>query len=149
MSNLKVNQSILLSPINASRGIIICDIDEEEPKTLLEIGGVITNSNHSPPYTTITPIPSRQSSATPTTVTWTTESVVHEIVPPPYSPYPDANEHKIIPIANVVVPPPTTWSSTNAQEKALQNAERGMFELYFISVCDKLRASLFFLTITW
>lgn len=149
MSNLKVNQSILLSPINASRGIIICDIDEEEPKTLLEIGGVITNSNHSPPYATITPIPSRQSSATPTTVTWTTEPLVHEIVPPPYSPYPDANEHKIIPIANVVVPPPTTWSSTNAQEKALQNAERGMFELcYFYLCCEYLRASLFS-TINW
>lgn len=140
MSNIKVNQSILLSPINASRGIIICDIDEEEPKTILEIGGVITNNNHSPPYATITPIPPSHSTATPT-ITWTTEPVIHEIVPPPYNPYPDANEHKIVPIANVIVPPPTTWSSTNAQEKALQNAERGMLNILF--VCERVRLSLF------
>lgn len=45
--------------------------------------------------------------------------MVHEVVPPPYTPYPDVVEHKIVQLSN------GSWSSSNTQEKAQQNAERG------------------------
>lgn len=118
MANIKLNQSILLSPLNASRGIVICDVDEEEPKTILEIGGM---NSRSPPYTAITPLPQRSGSSG----SWT--EPVPDVVPPPYSPYPEATEHKIIPMTNA------SWATTvNVPEKCLTNAERGKCEANLI-----------------
>lgn len=114
MSAIKLNPSILLSPLNASRGIVICDVDEEEPKTILEIGGI---NNRSPAYAEITPIPVPTRSGS--SHSW--GESIQDIVPPPYSPYPEASEHKILPMANIN----WTTSPPMPQEKNITSAERG------------------------
>lgn len=104
-----------MSPINAVRGIVISDVDKEESKTILELDG----PSRSPLYT-LTPLPPRS----PTHESWTEPG--HDTVPPPYTPYPDISEHRIITINNV--PPPqlsVNWGSHVVHEKALQSAERG------------------------
>lgn len=126
MANLKVNQSVLMSPINASRGIVICDVDDEEPKTILEIGG----PSRSPSFTlTALPIRPTQSSGS-----WT--EPMRDAMPMPYVPYPIASDHRMVTMNNNNGPPPpsshpptASWTSHHVHDKALQNAERGKKKL--------------------
>lgn len=83
-----------------SRGLIICEMEEEsnEPKTILEIGGVAR-----PRPTYIIPPPPRPN-AMPTTIGnqpylghWKAQ---HDVVPSPYPAYTEFQEQKIVRLSN-------------------------------------------------
>lgn len=100
-----------------SRGLIICEMEEEsnEPKTILEIGGVSRPHLGRPSY--IIPAPARPQPLPPSINNppfhWKAQP---EIVPSPYPAYTEFQEQKIVRLANA------NWSGALEKLQASQAA---------------------------
>lgn len=106
-----------------SRGsLVICEVDEEEPKTILEIGGV-----NRPPPPPVQQYPCAPVAHRPTLTHQVWSDDIQEVVPPPFTPYSDIQEHKIVRLTN------SAWNTSHpaAIDKAnsAQNLERGKYRL--------------------
>lgn len=111
-----------------SRGLIICEMEEEsnEPKTILEIGGVSRPHITRPSY--IIPAPARPQPLPPSISNppymghWKAQT---DIVPSPYPAYTEFQEQKIVRLANA------NWSGALEKLQSSQSSTKGIIlQLY-------------------